>query len=303
MAPMRVSAIIPCYNYGKYLARAIDSILAQTYAVSEILVVDDGSSDNTREVATSFGDRVRYIYQQNAGRAAARNHGIREATGDWVALLDADDWWLPEKIGLQAKALAAQPEAAVVYTSVRCQDPDGGTINWRATDPDRLWPALRYANCVTGSASAVLIRRDVLLAEGGFDESLRECEDWDCWVRLARKYPFAAAPDAVTVLMMWPGSASAQNDRMLANTKKLMDKTLLADLTGWRRMLWRHRIWSAALFSAAINARQQSRREERAWLFESLLHWPSPVFIPRRWWALYRNLTGVSQPASATIVQ
>jgi glycosyltransferase involved in cell wall biosynthesis len=300
---MRVSAIIPCYNYGKYLARAIDSILAQTYAVSEILVIDDGSSDNTHEIAASFGNRVRYIFQQNAGRAAARNHGIHEATGDWIALLDADDWWLPNKIELQAQALAARPDAVVVYTSVRCQHPDGGTNEWPATDPSRLWPALRYANCITGSASAALIRRDVLLAEGGFDESLRECEDWDCWVRLARKYPFAAAPDAVTVLMMWPGSASTQNDRMLANTKKLMDKTLLTDLTGWRRMLWRHRIWSAALFSAAINARQQGRREERAWLFESLLHWPSPVFIPRRWWALCRNLTGISQPASATIVQ
>ncbi len=303
MGPMRVSAVIPCYNYGKYLARAIDSILAQTHPVAEILVVDDGSSDNTREVATSFGDRVRYIFQANAGRAAARNHGIREATGDWIALLDADDWWLPDKIELQAKALEARPDAVVVYTSVRCQYPDGSSTRWEAGDPDRLWPALRFGNCITGSASAALIRRDVLVAEGAFDESLRECEDWDCWVRLARKYPFAAAPDAVTVLMIWPGSASAQNDRMLANTKKLMDKTLLADLSGWRRFLWRHRIWSAALFGAAINARQQGRREERAWLFESLRHWPSPVFLPRRWWALYRNLTGVSQPASATIVQ
>src|SRR5689334_22859965 len=114
MAAMRVSAIIPCYNYGKYLARAIDSILAQTYAVSEIIVVDDGSSDNTREVATSYGGCVRYIYQQNAGRAAARNHGIREATGDWIALLDADDWWLPQKIELQVTA-ASKPDTAVVY--------------------------------------------------------------------------------------------------------------------------------------------------------------------------------------------
>jgi len=116
---MRVSAIIPCYNYGKYLPRAIDSILAQTRPVSEILVVDDGSTDNTREVATSYGDRVQYIFQQNQGRAAARNHGMREATGDWIALLDADDWWFPEKIELQLKAAAARPEAVLVYTGIK----------------------------------------------------------------------------------------------------------------------------------------------------------------------------------------
>jgi len=298
---MRVSAIIPCYNYGKYLPRAIDSILAQTRPVSEILVVDDGSTDNTREVATSYGDRVQYIFQQNQGRAAARNHGMREATGDWIALLDADDWWFPEKIELQLKAAAARPEAVLVYTGITCQDPEGASESFQATDPARLWPALRFSNCITGSASAALIRRDVLLAEGGFNETLRECEDWDCWFRLARKYPFAAVMEPVTVLMMWPGSASYNNDRMLANTKKLLDTTLLADLSGWRRVLWRHRIWAAVLFGAALNARQQGRREERAWLFQSLRHWPSPAFMPKRWWALYRNIARLSD--SATISQ
>ena len=300
MGAMRVSAVIPCYNYGKYLARAIDSILAQTHPVAEIIVVDDGSSDNTREIATSFGDRVRYIFQENRGRAAARNHGIREATGDWIALLDADDWWLPNKIELQVQALAQRPGAVLVYTGVRCEDPDGGVIVYRATDPRRLWPALRYFNGVTGSASAALIRRDALMAVSGFNESLRDCEDWDCWVRLARDHPFAAVSEPVTVLMLWPGSASRQNDSMLANTRKLIETTLVADLTGWRRFLWRHRIWSAALFGAAVNARQQGRREERAWLFQSLRHWPSPVFMPKRWWALYRNLVGLSR--SATMV-
>ena len=299
--PMRVSAVIPCYNYGKYLARAIDSILAQTHPVSEIIVVDDGSSDNTREVATSFADRVRYIFQENHGRASARNTGIRAATGDWIALLDADDRWLPDKIELQFQALASRPDAVLVYTSVWCEDPDGSGFVFPATDPRRLWPALRYANCITGSASAALIRRDVLIAEGGFNETLRECEDWDCWVRLARKYPFAAVSAPVTALMIWPGSASYNNDRMLANTQKLIDTTLLADLTGWRRSLWRHRIWSAALFGAAVNARQQGPREERAWLFKSLRHWPSPVFLPKRWWALYRNIVRLFH--SATIIQ
>lgn len=294
---MRVSAIIPCYNYGKYLAQAIDSILAQTHPVAEIIVVDDGSGDNTREVAESFGERVQYIFQENRGRAAARNTGIRAATGDWIALLDADDRWLPEKIKLQMEALAGRPDAVLVYTAVWCESPDGSRYVYPATELRRLWPTLRYANCITGSASAALIRRDILIAEGGFNETLRECEDWDCWFRLALKYPFAVVAEPVTVLMIWPGSASFNNDRMLANTKKLIDITLLADLSGWRRWLWRHRIWSAALFGASINARQQGQDEERSWLVQSLRQWPSPVFMPKRWWALYRNMAGLSESA------
>src|SRR5438093_10949086 len=96
--PMRVSAVIPCYNYGKYLSRAIDSILAQTHPVSEIIVVDDGTSDNTRAITTSFGDSLRYIFQENHGSDYARNTGIRPATGAWIARLDTDGRTLPEYI-------------------------------------------------------------------------------------------------------------------------------------------------------------------------------------------------------------
>jgi glycosyltransferase involved in cell wall biosynthesis len=295
---MHVSAVIPCYNYGRYLDRAIESILAQTHPVSEIIIVDDGSSDNTREVTASFGDRVRYIFQENRGRAAARNHGVRAASGDWIAFLDADDRWLPEKIELQLQVLARKPEAALIYTSAWYERRDGTRLFLaQATDPARLWPTLRYSNCVTGGASSALIRRDILVAEGGFNEQLRECEDWDCWVRLRRKHVFAAVGMPVTALTIWPGSASFNNDRMLAYTQQLMDTTLLNGLRGWRRAAWRRRIWSAALFGASINARQQARSRERALLFKSVLHWPSPLFVPKRWWALYRCLVGLSGAA------
>jgi len=237
--PARISAVIPCYNDGRSLSRAIIGVLAQTYRVDEIIIVDDGSVDNTPEVAATFGERVRYIYQDHHGAAAARNAGIRAASGDWVALLDAEDWWLREKIELQLQALAQQPDAVVVYTSVIGQRHDGSNEVVDATDPRRLWPALRSSNCVTGSASAALVRRDVLLAEGGFNEDLRVCEDWDCWVRLVRKYPFAAVSDPVTVLTLASCSASHDNDRMLTGARKLIDTTLLADLAPWRRSVWR----------------------------------------------------------------
>src|SRR5688572_24093435 len=94
----RVSAIIPNYNYAYYLPRAIDSVLAQTYPHVEIVVVDDGSTDNSETVLKSYGGRIRWLRQQNQGVAAARNHGVRETTGELVAFLDADDLWLPLKL-------------------------------------------------------------------------------------------------------------------------------------------------------------------------------------------------------------
>jgi glycosyltransferase involved in cell wall biosynthesis len=289
---MRVSAIIPCYNYGKYLAQAIASVLAQTYPVAEILVVDDGSTDNTREVAASFGDRVRYIYQENQGPSAARNNGIREVTGDWIAFLDADDRWLPEKIELQVKAAEQDAKVALVYTAVSAILPDGRRVEVAAHDPRRLWPRLRYTNCVTGSCSATLIRRDVLVAEGGFDESIRGSEDWDLWVRLARKHRFAAVTAPVTHIQVWADGSSYNHERMMPNTLKILNKTLVCDLHGWRRAFWRRRIWSAELFKTAISARSQGPRQERAMLLESLREWPSPGFLPKRWVALLRNLMG-----------
>src|SRR5687768_11860549 len=108
---MEISAVIPSYNYAHYLARAIDSVLAQTYAVKEVIVIDDGSTDNTREVVAKYGEPVRYVYQNNAGLSAARNAGIRLACTPWIGLLDSDAWWMPAKVEEQVKKLSAQPDA------------------------------------------------------------------------------------------------------------------------------------------------------------------------------------------------
>src|SRR5690348_13396065 len=106
----RVSVVIPSYNSAQYVGAAIESVLVQTVPDVEILVVDDGSKDATREVVARYGDRARYLYQENAGVAVARNHGIRESSGEWIGFLDADDTWLPQKLERQLAALAAAPE-------------------------------------------------------------------------------------------------------------------------------------------------------------------------------------------------
>src|SRR5689334_19281127 len=143
---MRTSVVIPAYNYGRYLGRAIDSALAQTRPVDEIIVVDDGSTDNTREVAESFGERIIYVYQKNKGLSAARNTGIRKATGDWVAFLDADDWWHPDKIKRQLEAASKDPEIGLVYTASWVVTPEGDKTPTTLADPNHLWPAIRYNN-------------------------------------------------------------------------------------------------------------------------------------------------------------
>ena len=105
-----ISVVIPAYNAGRFIRRTIDSVLAQTYTDYEIIVVDDGSTDNTAEIVKSYGSKVRYIYQQNAGDGAARNTGIYAAKGEWIAFLDHDDEWLPEKLRLQMELLKRNPQ-------------------------------------------------------------------------------------------------------------------------------------------------------------------------------------------------
>ncbi|MFC7670076.1 glycosyltransferase family 2 protein [Hymenobacter humi] len=117
-----VSIIIPCYNYGWLLAETLDSVLAQTYQQWECIIIDDGSTDTTRVVATSYqarDSRFRYVYQPNGGLSAARNHGLQAATGEYIQFLDADDLLLPQKLELQVALLASHPEYDVVYGAVR----------------------------------------------------------------------------------------------------------------------------------------------------------------------------------------
>ncbi|MEW6161403.1 MAG: glycosyltransferase family A protein, partial [Verrucomicrobiota bacterium] len=135
--PEGVSVVIPAYNYAHFISRAIESALSQDYPLKEVIVVDDGSTDNTREVVGRFGERVRYVYQQNSGLPAARNTGIREARYAFVGLLDADDVWLP---GMLSRAMAAferlPPDFAVVACQAVLVDPAGNPIEARQTRPD-----------------------------------------------------------------------------------------------------------------------------------------------------------------------
>lgn len=282
LPPVRVSVVIPTYNRAADLRRALDSVLSQTFPVAEIIVVDDGSTDNTREVVAQFGSRVSYFHQNNAGGAAARNRGIRLAKGEWIALLDHDDWWMPEKIQLQVEALHRNPGAVLAYTSAWIISLDGARAIAQAVEPAQLWPALRHSNLIA-SCSSVMVRREAVIAAGCFDESLSISDDWDLWIRLAQKHPFAVVSEPVTNYMVNPNSLSHDPERTMADTEHMLEATLLCGLRGPTRVIWRRRIRAAQLFRAAVNARGVGRALELRLLLQLLAQWPSPFFFVRRW--------------------
>jgi glycosyltransferase involved in cell wall biosynthesis len=198
----RLTVVIPAYNQARYLAGAIRSVLNQQadgrgLEDCEILVIDDGSSDHTRDVAHSFGERVRYIWQENQGLAGARNTGIRHARGELVALLDSDDEWLPNYLGEMTALAETHPQAAVFYCPVLYMDPEGKPLPQRSqayglATKELYWKLLR-ANFLV--PSTILLRREAVCAAGLFDPAFRRLQDWELWLRMLRDgFQFVEAP-------------------------------------------------------------------------------------------------------------
>ena len=184
-----VSVVIPTYNRAWVIKEAVDSVLAQDYKDFELIIVDDGSTDNTSDVLASYGEDVRVLFQENKGVSAARNRGVAEASGQLVAFLDSDDLWLPKKLSMQVEFFNKTPDALICQTEevwIR----NGIRVNpkKRHKKPSGMIFEPSLALCLV-SPSAVMIRRDVLDREGGFDETLPACEDYDLWLRLSSRYP------------------------------------------------------------------------------------------------------------------
>ena len=206
MLLIKISAVIPAYNCEKYVSRAIDSVLAQTCPVDEIIVVDDGSNDKTAEIVRSYGDKVKLIQQPNAGVSAARNKGIEAAKGNWIAFLDADDEWLKCKIQTQTELLCRNPNLVWVSSNYMCQDEQTGrclpetdvaVVERLMAGKDEMDYFDAYAHRVWGHTSNYLICKDVLLEAGLFDPDLSLLEDMDLWWKIAYRYPrqgFSAQP-------------------------------------------------------------------------------------------------------------
>lgn len=184
-----VSVIIPSYNRVEWLKEAIDSVLAQSYPACEVIIIDDGSTDLTRELVAGYGRQLRYFYQQNRGVSSARNLGIHAATGKYIALLDSDDLWLPSKVEAQVAIMEQQPDLRLCHTEeiwIR----RGVRVNPKKKHQKYGGYIFPYCLplCVI-SPSSVLIRRSLFHEVGYFDENLPACEDYDLWLRITKTYP------------------------------------------------------------------------------------------------------------------
>jgi len=181
-----VSVIIPSYNSAKYLTDAVSSVLSQTFRDFEVLIIDDGSTDDTAGAISRYGQQVRYIRQLNAGVAAARNRGIQESSGRYVAFLDADDTWHQDKLEAQVKALRENPGYRACYTAFIVVNPDLTPLNVaRSRRRAAALEDLLLRGNVIGSICSVICERSLFETTGDFDPTLSQCADWDMWVRMA----------------------------------------------------------------------------------------------------------------------
>ena len=196
---MRVSIVIPTYNRADFVREAITSVLQQDYPDVDLIVVDDGSRDDTAAVVSGFGPAVRYLYQENRGVSAARNRGVAASTGGLIAFLDSDDLWLPSKVSAQVAYFEAHPDAQACHTDeiwIR----RGVRVNERRIHRKHGgWQFLASLPRCLISPSAVMLRRTLWDRLGGFDETLPACEDYDLWLRLTAIAPVGFLPERLVV--------------------------------------------------------------------------------------------------------
>lgn len=195
----RVSVIIPSYNRAHTLARALDSVLAQTRPPEEIIVIDDGSSDATEALVRETYPQVIYLHQANRGVSAARNRGIRQARGEWIALLDSDDEWLPDKLATQMELLQRRPGHRLIHSDeiwIR----NGVRVNpmkKHAKSGGRIFQQCLPLCAI--SPSAAMIHRDLFAEMGLFDENLPACEDYDLWLRITARHAVLYCEQALII--------------------------------------------------------------------------------------------------------
>jgi glycosyltransferase involved in cell wall biosynthesis len=226
-----VTVVIPTFNYGRFVTSAVESVLAQTYRNLDIVVVDDGSTDDTRQRLQPYADRIRYLYQPNQGLSAARNTGIRAAKGELIALLDSDDVWHSVKLEVQVNYLSAHPEVGLVATGHRrfADDSNKPQLPTPPAAGDRPVTARQLAVRSHFVPSGVVVREECFRRVGLFDTELRSVEDRDMWLRIAAHFP---AVYLETPLFWWrqhAGSMTTVAKRMEDNRVKCLRKVFASD--------------------------------------------------------------------------
>ncbi|MEZ5943495.1 MAG: glycosyltransferase family A protein [Planctomycetaceae bacterium] len=290
----RISVVIPAYKAVDFIGRAIDSVWAQTFSPFEVIVVNDGSPDDTAEVVRQRdGHRVRLISQENAGPGAARNHGIREAQGDWIALLDADDTWAPDKLEKQAALIS--DDIGIVHCFI------SNALPIHLAPGEVTFDAMWERNYI--GTSTVLMRKQAWEQVGGFDEdrNLMGAEDYNLWLRIIHsgyrvatlREPLAyytPADDSIMTNVMQVVRAELLNIEKMSNLLALSDERVIAkQLEIWdeygRTFLWqRDKPEARQMFSEILKRRPTT---------SALMHWMA-TFVPNAVLDLKRNLSSTT---------
>lgn len=245
-----VSVIIPTYNADKFIEEAIQSVLAQTYRMYEIIVVDDGSTDNTKEVLRKYQDKIRCIFQANCGPSAARNAGIKIAQGEYICFLDADDLWTSDKLEVQVSYLNRYPDIAFVFSDhidIKGDEPCSSTflaskkVLEDLSTPDGVIPngfvRLLQENFI--STPTVIVKKICFDKAGLFDEELWSVEDRDLWIRMAANFRLACLPKVVCKRRVHQANISRQAELSLRSRITVFEKSwrmfsVLAPAKLWR---------------------------------------------------------------------
>ena len=270
--PPKVSIVIPAYNAAEFLGRTIESVLAQDDSSYETIIVDDGSKDATPRVIEPYRDRVRYIRQDNGGPSRARNRGVQESAGKYIALLDADDLWLPDKLKSQVDLMENHPEVGFSFTDCVIVSKDGKPIarqfetkpvlaaipvacfsNDQRVFQGRVLNELVRQNFII--TSSMMIRADCFEKVGMFDESLFSVEDYDFWLRLSREFQGAYLNRILVKKIDHGENISMRNERVMLNRIKLSEKMVevwrsATDITDASRSFQRRKLQQEYLDAA-----------------------------------------------------
>jgi glycosyltransferase involved in cell wall biosynthesis len=222
-----ISVIIPAYNAEKTIRETIQSVLNQTHSDLEIIVINDGSTDNTLEQIDRLSDpRLTVFSYENAGANPSRNRGLAHVTGDYVSFLDADDLWTPDKLEAQLHALNHHPNAAVAYSWTNFIDESGKVLHSGSyvSASGNVLAELAVVNFLENGSNP-LIKKQAVVDVGGFDESLQACQDWDLWLRLAATHEFVAVSSPQILYRVSTGSVSSNVAKLEAACLKVIHRT------------------------------------------------------------------------------
>lgn len=307
-----VSVLIGAYNHGAFISEAVDSALSQSYPNIEVIVVDDGSTDNTKDVLRDYGDRITYSYQQNSGPAAARNRASKMASGSLLAILDADDVWLPDKVRKQLNLLQSAPDLDLVFSRFAAIDEAGNSLGFIYPEkiPDQLElipvPDVDNGYVIEGALveallsgcfiphPSVIMRRETLDAVGGYDASLGQAEDVDLWKRMALQDAHFCFLDEILLNVRKHGSNISHSHATqavwsIASKKKILH--MVADREPRLRGLVRKSLAGNLKLLGDYLAAEGRLTEARREYWEAMRYAFRPIY-PVSWAATFLGPTG-----------